>query len=70
MTIWKGKTPTFETWKAEVEHEHRRLGDFKSPFLDDADALRRYEFLVRIGFFEEEDTETAPIMVMLKNIFK
>ena len=70
MTIWKGRTPTFETWKAEVEHEHRMLGDFKSPFLDDADALRRYEFLVRIGFFEEEDIDKSSTYLMLKNIFK
>ena len=69
MTIWKGDTPSFETWRSEVEHEHRMLGDFEPPFIDDADALKRYQFLVRIGFFDEDKKEHNSVMDMFKNIF-
>ena len=52
MTIWKGRTPSYEHWKAEVQHERRAMGDFKPPFADEHDAKKRYNFLVRIGFFQ------------------
>jgi|TARA_R110002012_G_scaffold265003_1_gene448425 hypothetical protein len=70
MTIWHGRTPSFEEWKAEVEHEHRQLGDYEPVFKDRKEARERYQFLLRIGFFEEEKKDTSSTLEMIKLLFR
>mgnify|MGYP001449957090 CR=1 FL=1 len=70
MTIWNGRTPSFDEWKAEVEHEHRQMGDFEPVFENRKEARQRYEFLLRIGFFEETKKDVSPTLEMIKSIFK
>ena len=73
MTIWNGRTPTFQEWKAEHEHQERMNGDFKPPFIDNDDAWKRYQFLINIGFFDEDSTNVkseSSIMKMIDSIFK
>ena len=71
MTLWHGRTPSFQEWKQEHEHQERINGDFKPAFSDDEDARNRYDFLIRIGFFDEDKgVEESSVMKMLSTLFK
>ena len=73
MTLWQGRTPTFQEWKSEHEHQERINGDFKPAFSDNDDAWRRYQFLIRIGFFDDDskiDESESSVMKMIDSIFK
>jgi hypothetical protein len=73
VTIWNGRIPSFQEWKQEHEHQERINGNFKPAFIDNDDAWKRYQFLINIGFFDEDSINVeseSSIMKMIDSIFK